>query len=152
MYAYHTLGKDQYASTTVRSDSSRSSPSPVIGRCRANFGNGVAVKCWGHGIATKGVSQFFVDFPGVVRLEAFVHVDNKASQRVVEKAGFQKEGMLRKYVYLKGKLTDLHLFRFLSTDFPTAERRGPREHRPPTATNYDVHSPRKGDVRLMHLP
>ncbi|WRX25506.1 GNAT domain - like 10 [Theobroma cacao] len=95
-------------------------------RCRANFGFGVAVKYWGHGVATKAVkmaaSQFFVDFPGVVRLEAFVDVDNKASQRVVEKAGFQKEGMLRKYAHLKGKLRDLYVFSFLSTDFPTAER------------------------------
>ncbi|XWS57949.1 hypothetical protein CRYUN_Cryun09bG0216800 [Craigia yunnanensis] len=46
---------------------------------------------WGHGIATKAVkwaaSQFFVDFPNVARLEAFVDVNNKGSQRVVEKAG-----------------------------------------------------------------
>ncbi|XVF57303.1 hypothetical protein PTKIN_Ptkin06aG0194500 [Pterospermum kingtungense] len=93
-------------------------------RCRANFGYGVAVKYWGHGIATKAVtmvvSQFFVDFPEVVRLEAFVDVENKASQRVVEKAGFQKEGMLRKYEYLKGKLRDLFLYSFLSTYFAVA--------------------------------
>ncbi|XVF31210.1 hypothetical protein REPUB_Repub16aG0126100 [Reevesia pubescens] len=97
---------------------------PLYGddRCRANFGYGVAVKYWGHGIATKAVkmavSQFFVDFPDVVKLEAFVDVENKASQRVVEKAGFQKEGMWRKYAYLKGKLRDLILYSFLSTYFP----------------------------------
>ncbi|XVE62874.1 hypothetical protein DITRI_Ditri06bG0154800 [Diplodiscus trichospermus] len=94
-------------------------------RCRANFGYGVAVKYWGHGLATKAVKmavpQFFVDFPHVVRLEAFFDVDNKASQRVVEKAGFQKEGLLRKYAYLKGKLRDLYIYSFLSPDFHAAE-------------------------------
>ncbi|XWS68376.1 hypothetical protein CRYUN_Cryun04dG0084700 [Craigia yunnanensis] len=67
------------------------------------------------------MSQIFVDFPNVVRLEAFVDVDNKGSQRVVEKVGFEKEGMLRKYAYLRGKLRDLFLYSFLSTDFPAAE-------------------------------
>ncbi|XWS16302.1 hypothetical protein CRYUN_Cryun34aG0073300 [Craigia yunnanensis] len=67
------------------------------------------------------VSQFFVHFPDVVRLEAFVDVENKGIQRVVEKAGFEKEGMLRKYAYLKGKLRDLFPYCFLSTDFPAAE-------------------------------
>ncbi|XP_022720068.1 uncharacterized protein LOC111277901 [Durio zibethinus] len=94
-------------------------------KCRASFGYGVAVKYWGHGIATKAVkmavSQFFVEFPGVVRLEALVDVDNKASQRVVEKAGFQKEGLLRKYAHVKGKLRDLFLYSFLSSDFHAAE-------------------------------
>ncbi|OMO96431.1 hypothetical protein COLO4_15252 [Corchorus olitorius] len=94
-------------------------------RCRANFGFGVAVKYWGHGIATKAVKmavpQFFVDFPHVVRLEAFVDVDNKASQKVVEKAGFQKEGMLRKYAYHKGRLTDFVVYSFLSSDLPIVE-------------------------------
>ncbi|KAE8702653.1 putative ribosomal-protein-alanine acetyltransferase-like [Hibiscus syriacus] len=89
---------------------------------KANFGFGVAVRHWGHGIATKAtklaVSQFFLDFPQVVRLEAFVDVDNLASQRVVEKAGFQKEGLLRKYAFLKGKLRDFVLYSFFSSDFP----------------------------------
>ncbi|XWS39276.1 hypothetical protein CRYUN_Cryun18bG0037200 [Craigia yunnanensis] len=67
------------------------------------------------------VSQFFVDFPNVVTLKAFVDVDNKGSQRVVEKVGFEKDGMLGKYAYRKGKLRDLFLFSFLSTDFPIAE-------------------------------
>lgn len=67
-------------------------------RCKADIGYGVAPKYWGQGVATKAVEmalpQVFKDFPEVVRLQAFVFVENKASQRVVEKAGFQKEGLL----------------------------------------------------------
>ncbi|KAE8733418.1 serine/threonine-protein kinase EDR1-like [Hibiscus syriacus] len=83
---------------------------------KANFGYGVAVKYWGHGIATKAaklaVSRFFLDFPEVVRLEAYVDVENLGSQKVVEKAGFQKEGLLRKYAFIKGKSRDLVLYSF----------------------------------------
>lgn len=47
------------------------------------------------------LSQVFKDFPDVVRLQAFADVENKGSQRVLEKAGFQREGHLRKYSHLK---------------------------------------------------
>ncbi|GMY27374.1 uncharacterized N-acetyltransferase p20-like isoform X1 [Fagus crenata] len=36
----------------------------------------------------------FEEFSYIERLKGFVNVDNKASQRVMEKAGFQKEGQL----------------------------------------------------------
>lgn len=62
------------------------------------------------------LSQLFKDFPDLVRLPAFVYVENKASQRVLEKAGFQREGLLRKYTFVKGRLVDLLLYSVLSTD------------------------------------
>ncbi|KAL0414512.1 UNVERIFIED_CONTAM: hypothetical protein Sradi_1652900 [Sesamum radiatum] len=50
------------------------------------------------------------------RLEAVVAVQNTASQRVLEKAGFMREGVLRKYFLLKGRPTDAVIFSLLSTD------------------------------------
>ncbi|GFY90638.1 acyl-CoA N-acyltransferases (NAT) superfamily protein [Actinidia rufa] len=89
-------------------------------RCKADIGYGLAVKYWGQGITTRAVkmalSQVFKDFPGIIRLQAFADVENKASQRVLEKAGFLKEGHLRKYTYIKGDLKDLFVYSFLSTD------------------------------------
>jgi RimJ/RimL family protein N-acetyltransferase len=41
---------------------------------------------------------------------------NKASQRVLEKVGFLREGVLRKYTFVKGTVKDLVVFSFLSTD------------------------------------
>ncbi|KAJ4954713.1 hypothetical protein NE237_011496 [Protea cynaroides] len=92
-------------------------------RCRADLGYALAVKCWGQGIATIAVkmalASVFKDLPDVVRLQAKADVDNKASQRVLEKAGFLKEGMLRKYSFHKGQIRDLVLYSFLATDsFP----------------------------------
>lgn len=92
-------------------------------RCRADIGYALAAKYWGHGIATKAlkiaVLQVFKDLPDLLRLQAFTTVDNMASQRVLGKAGFQREGLLRKYTYLKGNLRDLVVFSFLSTDNPS---------------------------------
>ena len=89
-------------------------------RCRADMGYAIATKYWGQGITTKAVkmalSQVFKDWPHLVRLQFFVAVENIASQRVLEKAGVHKEGLLRKYTYIKGNIMDLFVYSFLATD------------------------------------
>lgn len=89
-------------------------------RHKAELGYAIAAKYWGQGITTKAVevaiSQVFKDLPNLARLQAFADVENKASQRVLEKAGFQKEGVLRRYGYLKGNIKDLVSYSLLSTD------------------------------------
>ncbi|KAM1334792.1 hypothetical protein PS1_010585 [Malus domestica] len=90
-------------------------------RHKADMGYALAARCWGQGITTKAVkialSQVFKDYPDLVRLQSFVAVENKASQRVLEKVGFQREGVLRKYLYLKGDIKDMVVYSFLSSDF-----------------------------------
>lgn len=54
----------------------------------------------------------------VERLEALVDVDNIGSQKVMRKAGFLREGVLRKYYTLKGNTLDFIIFSFLRTDQP----------------------------------
>ncbi|KAL7251759.1 hypothetical protein ACSBR1_013588 [Camellia fascicularis] len=58
----------------------------------------------------------FVEWPHLERLEALVHVENKGSQRVSEKTGFQREAVLRKYYFQKGRARDVVMFSLLSTD------------------------------------
>jgi len=50
------------------------------------------------------------------RLEAQVDAENMASQRVLEKAGFQREGVLRKHLFIKGKSRDMVMFSILSSE------------------------------------
>ncbi|XP_027367722.1 uncharacterized protein LOC113873677 [Abrus precatorius] len=90
-------------------------------RCRdksAELGYALGSRYWGKGIATQVVKQVvkaaFSYFPHLERLEALVDVENVGSQRVLEKAGFQREGILRKYVFVKGKSRDMVMFSFLS--------------------------------------
>lgn len=89
-------------------------------KCRAHVSYAVAAEYWGRGIVTEAtkmtISKVFKDFPDLVRLEAMVEVENRGSQRVLEKVGFLKEGLLRKYGYCKGEIRDMFIYSFLSTD------------------------------------
>ncbi|KAI3810368.1 hypothetical protein L1987_19980 [Smallanthus sonchifolius] len=62
------------------------------------------------------IKEVLTDFPKVVRLQAFTDVENIESQRVLEKAGFKMEGLLRKYTVVKGHVKDTLVYSFLSTD------------------------------------
>ncbi|KAK9287666.1 hypothetical protein L1049_016103 [Liquidambar formosana] len=89
-------------------------------RCRGELGYVVASKYWGKGIATRAVkivaATIFGEWPHLERLEALVDVENVGSQRVLEKAGFLREGVLRKYMIVKERSRDLVMFSLLSTD------------------------------------
>ena len=79
----------------------------------AEIGYWLAKKHWGMGIMTRAVKQMcrlgFQKF-GFKRIYAFTFVFNRASQRVLKKAGFHYEGKLRKNVKKKGKYRDDLLF------------------------------------------
>ncbi|MCD7462965.1 hypothetical protein HAX54_049689 [Datura stramonium] len=113
-------GSEQFALTIRAIGSISVTPNSGFGCCRAELGFVLAYNYWGKGIVTRAVkmvvSAVFSEWPDLERLEAFVDVDNKGSQRVLEKAGFLREGILRKYMVFKGKSRDLVIFSFLRTD------------------------------------
>ncbi|KAL1543263.1 hypothetical protein AAHA92_20263 [Salvia divinorum] len=85
----------------------------------AELGYVVAFEHWGKGVATEAVrivaSTIFQEWPLLQRLEAFVDPDNGGSQKVLEKAGFVREGLLRKYMAVKGKSRDRMVYSLLSS-------------------------------------
>ncbi|KAK2980615.1 hypothetical protein RJ640_011423 [Escallonia rubra] len=88
--------------------------------CRAEVGYALAAKYWGQGITCQAlrvsIRDVFVKFPQLARLQALVAMENKGSHRVLEKVGFLKEGVLRKYCLAKGEIRDLMIFSLLSSD------------------------------------
>jgi RimJ/RimL family protein N-acetyltransferase len=74
---------------------------------------------WGKGLGTqvaKALIQFgFADLK-LHRIWATCHVDNQASSRVLEKAGMQREGLLRKNMLQRGEWRDSYLYAVLETD------------------------------------
>jgi RimJ/RimL family protein N-acetyltransferase len=50
---------------------------------------------------------------GLERIEILVHPDNPSSQRVAEKAGFRREGVLRSYTRVKTERFDMWSFSML---------------------------------------
>lgn len=97
------------------------SVTPTDDACRAELRVVLARAHRGKGVATaaarRAVSAAFGDLPGVERVEALVDVDhNAAARRVLEKAGFQREAVLRSYRVVKGRLRDVAVYSFISTD------------------------------------
>lgn len=67
----------------------------------------------GKGIVTEAVElvvQFAFEQVGLHRVEAYVSTENSASIRVLEKSGFQQEGLLRKLLYINGQWVDHYLY------------------------------------------
>jgi len=72
---------------------------------KAEIGYWLGEKYWGRGIMTEAVklvTRFGFRELKLRRIYAFVFCFNKASKRVLEKAGYNLEGVLRKH-YKKGK-------------------------------------------------
>ncbi|GMN73607.1 hypothetical protein TIFTF001_053055 [Ficus carica] len=86
-------------------------------RCRAEIGYALGSDYWNKGIVTHVVKMvanaIFWEWPHLERLEALVDVANVASQRVLEKADFEREGVLKKYYILKGRTRDMVMYSFI---------------------------------------
>jgi RimJ/RimL family protein N-acetyltransferase len=67
---------------------------------KADLGYVISRPEWGKGYATEAVQaivSWAVEQPSIVRVWAVCDVDNKASARVLEKVGMEREGVLRKF-------------------------------------------------------
>lgn len=84
-----------------------------IGQAGADFGYWLGQDVWGRGIATaaaRALASRLLDGGAFARLQASVFAWNPASMRVLEKAGFQREGVLRHSVTKDGCLIDSVLY------------------------------------------
>lgn len=89
----------------------------------AEIGYGIAESHQGKGMATAGVSllieKVFRETP-LRKLIAFVHVENRASCRVLTKLGFQQEGLLREHYVIQGRPVDEALFGLLRHEWSSS--------------------------------
>ncbi|CUR56404.1 putative acetyltransferase [metagenome] len=74
----------------------------------------------GAGLATEaaaGLCDHLVRVVGVHRLEASTHPDNAASNAVLDRLGFAREGLQRENYWVEGEVTDTALFGLLARDW-----------------------------------
>jgi len=84
-----------------------------IARISAEMGYWLSEDFWGRGIATRAVaamSAWALDNYKLTRVYAMVFAHNAASVRVLEKAGFEREGLMRKSAIKNGVVLDQILF------------------------------------------
>ena len=85
----------------------------------ANLGYWVRTSAAGRGVATsatRAVARFGFEQLGLQRIEIVAAVDNIPSQRVAEKAGAVREGVLRKRFLIRGEPQDAVMFSLVPED------------------------------------
>ncbi|MCL2554262.1 MAG: GNAT family N-acetyltransferase [Actinomycetia bacterium] len=86
---------------------------------RASVGYWIVRSARGRGAAAaalRAVTGWAFDHLGVDRLELYVEPWNTASARTAERAGFQREGLLRSWQRIGGERRDMTMYALLPTD------------------------------------
>jgi RimJ/RimL family protein N-acetyltransferase len=96
---------------------------------RASVGYWLAPGARGHGLATRAVrlvAAWAFEDPLLERLELMTLVGNDASGRVALRAGFQLEGILRRYLPFRERMVDAVMYTMLREEAPPASPGGSR--------------------------
>jgi ribosomal-protein-alanine N-acetyltransferase len=90
-------------------------------RKSALLGYWISETLWGKGImpqAIKLITAYAFESLDIVRIQAGVLSNNPKSMRVMEKAGFVKEGVLKNSIIKKGVILDEHIYAFVKNQSP----------------------------------
>ncbi|MGH2981129.1 MAG: GNAT family N-acetyltransferase, partial [Solirubrobacterales bacterium] len=92
---------------------------------RANIGYWIAADARRRGHATRAtrlLAVWTLRSLGLERVQIHTRVANQASQRVAERAGFVREGVLRSHMQVKGRRFDAVVFSLLPGDVEGMEK------------------------------
>ena len=118
---YDSLGPDETRFLIEKKDRSK------IGYIRTHLfggmleiGYALAPAERGHGYSTEAV-KIMVDYlfmsRNIVRIGSATRIENRASQKVLENAGFTREGTERKGIFVWGKWADLYVYSILREEW-----------------------------------
>lgn len=124
---HHSIFAEQSGLRWVIEDTSSAK---VIGTCgylqyekahrRIELGYDLSPQYWRRGVMTE-VAQCVLSFGfrelGVNRVEAKIEPENIASERLLLRLGFQKEGMMRQQEFEKGRYVDISVFSLLRSEY-----------------------------------
>ncbi|MCY7781976.1 MULTISPECIES: GNAT family N-acetyltransferase [unclassified Bacillus (in: firmicutes)] len=85
---------------------------------RAEIGYEIIPAHWRNGFASEAISKavsYGFSALGLTRIGAVVFTENEASNRLLVKMGFQKEGVLRHYMYQNGVPYDTNVYSILKS-------------------------------------
>ncbi|BCB05408.1 GNAT family N-acetyltransferase [Bacillus sp. KH172YL63] len=87
---------------------------------RCEIGYDLEAASWGKGFMVEALSPLLSHLfkeKGMNRVGAVIVPDNEASSRVVEKLGFNQEGLLREYILQDGHFFDAYMYSLLEKDW-----------------------------------
>jgi RimJ/RimL family protein N-acetyltransferase len=90
-----------------------------LGAREGEIGYAIASEARGRGVASRAVSlltRWGFDELDLLRLELRIDVDNAGSERVAERAGYQREGVLRSKHFKEGLRSDVGILSRLRGD------------------------------------
>jgi RimJ/RimL family protein N-acetyltransferase len=93
----------------------------------AELGFDLAQPQWGKGLMSQAVAavlQWTFRQDQIDRVHAFVRVDNRRSERLLERSGFMREGCLRSYRVCRGQAHDFFIYGLLRPDWLVAHLPG----------------------------
>ena len=97
----------------------------------AEIGYGIARPLWGQGLVTEAAAAVLrhgFDALGLARIYAYAVVDNRASWRVMEKLGMQREGILRRHRIIHGEYVDDVLYSVVGDDWSPPDEQAAEAH------------------------
>jgi len=108
------------------------SPGSDVERFSAEIGYWLGEPLWGRGITVEAVqlmSAYAFEVCRMLRLFALPFAENRQSTRVLEKAGYTREGTLRSSAVKNGVIRDQALYALVNPDWPSG-RPDPGRSRP----------------------
>lgn len=85
----------------------------------ADIGYWLGEDYWGKGLATRAVKlvlPYAFGELGFIRIQGLVFANNPASMRVLEKAGFVREGVMNRHVVKRGEVHDAVMYAMIKPD------------------------------------
>ncbi|MDR1403686.1 MAG: GNAT family N-acetyltransferase [Tannerellaceae bacterium] len=96
-------------------------PQTDVERISAEIGYWLGENYWNRGVMTAAVKEMteyaFLNFRELRKIYAPVFDFNDASQRVLQKAGFKREGVFKQAAIKNGKTVDLHYYSMLKSQW-----------------------------------
>ena len=101
-------------------------PGRDVHRCSAEMGYWLAEPFWGKGIMTlavKCLTHYAITELKMLRVHAAPYTSNPASAKVLAKAGYRCEGILRSSAVKEGRVLDQFLYSCIADKHPPASLR-----------------------------
>jgi len=92
-----------------------------VERITAELGYFIGENYWNRGIMTEAVKQMvtyaFTNFPQLRKIYATPFDFNTASHKVLQKAGFEREAILKQAAIKNGKIIDVHYYSLIKSQW-----------------------------------